>query len=342
MKENIVKFLTNSITEEELKELHKWLSNPKNQSKFENHIKDYHDLNLSTLKNNVDKAYLNVKHQIDTRKPVTRVVPFYGAKFVKYAAAILILISSGYFFLSKDILFDQKQNENVLIEPGTNKATLTLSNGSEVVLDNGTVYQDKEITGDATEIIYKPRTRNAEIVEYNYLTVPRGGQYHATLSDGTEVWLNSESQLKYPVSFVRGKVRVVSLVYGEAYFKVSKSSEHNGDAFTLKMNQQDVTVLGTEFNVKAYRDETEVLTTLVEGSVSVTNDIHEELLIPGQQSKLSETTRNFDIYPVQVAEEISWRNGKFSFTNKPLKDITKVLSRWYDVDIDIANAEMEN
>ncbi|MDO5970261.1 DUF4974 domain-containing protein [Flavivirga aquimarina] len=343
MKKYIIKYITNRITEKELEALCKWLDKPENQSEFESYIKDYHDLNLATLKNDVDRAYRNVKHKIDTEKSASKVVPFYRTKFIKYAAAILIFATSGYFFLNKNNLSDdQNKNNSVSIKPGTNKATLTLANGAKVVLDNEAVYQDEEIIGDGTEIVYKTGKNKTEIVEYNYLTIPRGGQYHAILSDGTEVWLNSDSQLKYPVSFVGGKVREVELVYGEAYFEVSKSNEHNGDAFALKTEKQNITVLGTAFNIKAYRDETEVFTTLVEGSISISNKNHKKLLSPGQQSKLSHSTGDFDIYPIEVEEEISWRNGLFSFNNKPLKDIMKVLSRWYDVDIIITNNEMKN
>jgi ferric-dicitrate binding protein FerR (iron transport regulator) len=142
------------------------------------------------------------------------------------------------------------------------------------------------------------------------------------------------------VSFIAGKPREIELVYGEAYLEVSKSYKHNGDSFILKTNEQNITVLGTVFNVKAYKDETDILTTLVEGSISVNNGISKNVLKPGQQSKLSQTKNDFKIYNVDVEEHISWRKGEFSFTNKPLKEIMKVLSRWYNVEIVIKNTKI--
>jgi ferric-dicitrate binding protein FerR (iron transport regulator) len=155
------------------------------------------------------------------------------------------------------------------------------------------------------------------------------------------VWLNSDSKLKYPVSFIKGNPREIELVYGEAYFEVSKSIKHNGDAFILKTNEQSINVLGTMFNVKAYRDENEIITTLIEGSVRVSNHINKSVLKPGQQSKLSQARNDFEISTVEIEEFVSWRKGEFSFTNKPLKEIMRVLSRWYDVDIFIKNEEMK-
>ena len=162
------------------------------------------------------------------------------------------------------------------------------------------------------------------------------------MSDGTEVWLNSETQLKYPVNFVKGQTREVELVYGEAYFDVSPSTEHGGSKFRVMNNAQEVEVLGTEFNIKAYRDDTNVYTTLVEGKVVVGNGDLEQYLTPNQQSNINLENNSIKVTVVDVDVETSWKNGIFSFKGMPLKNIMKVISRWYDVDVVFENKELES
>ena len=176
---------------------------------------------------------------------------------------------------------------------------------------------------------------------YNILTIPRGGEFFVKLSDNTKVWLNSESQLKYPVNFIEGKERAVELVYGEAYFEVSPSTEHKGTKFKVLNNNQAVEVLGTKFNVKAYLNETEIFTTLAEGKVAINSNTINKFLSPGQQSVLNLETRKIDVKAVDVKTELSWVHGSFVFHYKSLKEITKVLSRWYDVDFKFDSKSIE-
>lgn len=334
MKNIITKFLANTITEEELKLLNEWLENLDNQNEFERYILDYHDLNLTLLKNDVDKAYTNVKDIIDGTQKVSKVIPIYKRKFFKYAAAILILITSSFLFLSKNTV---AEGNTVSIKPGTDKAILTLANGSEIFLDSVTNYQDKTVVSAGKEIVYKPSESKINTVEYNYLTIPRGGQYHIVLSDDTQVWVNSESQLKYPVNFIEGKPRDVELVYGEAYFEVSPSTEHDGAKFRVINKNQTIEVLGTKFNVKAYKEESYVYTTLVEGKVSVNTKLDAKLLVPNKQSVFSLKNNDLNIQKVDVKTEIAWINGEFIFQKKALKDIAKVLTRWYNVEFEFLN-----
>lgn len=179
-------------------------------------------------------------------------------------------------------------------------------------------------------------------IVYNYLTIPRGGQFQLKLSDGTEVWLNSETQLKYPVTFIEGETRQVELVYGEAYFEVSPSTNHNGAKFKVRTLMQEVEVLGTEFNIKAYKEETNIYTTLVEGKVVIVNGFDNQYLIPNQQSNLNLKNNTITIRSVDAYSETSWKKGLFSFKSTPLKEIMKVLSRWYDVNVVFSNPEIEN
>ncbi|CDF79566.1 anti-sigma factor [Formosa agariphila KMM 3901] len=258
------------------------------------------------------------------------------------AASVALIVTLTFLFNKNNTLHNEPVIVDTKIEIGSCKAVLTLSDGSVVALDSTNTYNNKCVKGNGSEIIYGVSETENQNLEFNYLTVPRGGQYHVELSDGTDVWLNSDSQLKYPVNFIKGHPREVELVYGEAYLEVSKSTENHGTAFILKTKQQDITVLGTIFNVKAYIDEADIVTTLVEGSVAVSNSINKNILKPSEQSKLSQDKDDFEISTVEVDEFISWHKGKFSFTNKSLAEIMKVLSRWYDVDILIVNEDLEN
>ncbi|WP_299549870.1 FecR family protein [Seonamhaeicola sp.] len=301
---------------------------------------------------NKDRAWeaIEAKFGKVQNKP-KRVVKLFNRPWHKYAAAAVFvgLLATAYFF--KDNLLNSRTNhvetpsivDTNLIEPGTDKATLTLANGEQVPLEKGTAFQTSNANSNGEQIVYAAGNRKTKELTYNYLTIPRGGQFHIVLSDGTEVWLNSESQLKYPVSFIDGETRQVELVYGEAYFDVTPSSENNGSKFIVLNKSQEVEVLGTEFNIKAYRDETNIYTTLVEGKVIVANQQGvTRNLTPNYQSVLSMETAEFKITTVDVNSETSWRRGVFSFKGKPLKDVMKVISRWYDVDVVFANKELES
>ena len=330
----ILKKLNNTLSEKEDIIFSEWYNDSLLHKDFFEKVKQsYQDENLLV---DVKRGWESIEKQI---KPVLKK----KTNYLKYAIAASVLL-----LVSLTILL-KKNNVNATtsivakdIKIGTDKAILTLADGSQILLDSVNAYRDQEITSNGKDVIYNKTRNKAEKLEFNYLTIPRGGQYHVVLSDGTNIWLNSESQLKYPVHFIEGKPREVELVYGEAYLEVDKSTNHSGANFTLKTNNQNITVLGTVFNVKAYKNEDQILSTLVEGSISVSGNNFEKILTPGQQSKLTSIAKGFEVYPVEIEDEISWRNGVFSFSNKPLKDIMMVLSRWYDVDIIINNNEMKN
>ena len=267
-------------------------------------------------------------------------------QFWKYAAAAIFigLISTTYVFRNNITNTPLEVTPTIVnaIVPGTDKATLTLEDGSVVVLEKGAAFKTKNANSNGEEIVYQSAKSNASAIKYNYLTTPRGGQYFVKLSDGTQVWLNSESQLKYPIHFIEGETRKVELVYGEAYFDVSPSTNHKGVKFKVINSAQEVEVLGTEFNIKAYKDEANIYTTLVEGKVVVGNGIFKQNLIPNQQSIVDTLKDTLSVIKVDVKGEISWKDGVFSFVDKPLIDIMKVISRWYDVDIIFENKELES
>tara|TARA_B110000037_G_scaffold211038_1_gene262111 strand:+ start:1343 stop:2512 length:1170 start_codon:yes stop_codon:yes gene_type:complete len=267
-------------------------------------------------------------------------------QFWKYAAAAIFigLISTTYVFRNNITNTPLEVTPTIVnaIVPGTDKATLTLEDGSVIVLEKGATFKTKNANSNGEEIVYQSAKSNASAIKYNYLTIPRGGQYFVKLSDGTQVWLNSESQLKYPIHFIEGETRKVELVYGEAYFDVSPSTNHKGVKFKVINSAQEVEVLGTEFNIKAYKDEANIYTTLVEGKVVVGNGIFKQNLIPNQQSIVDTLNDTLSVIKVDVKGEISWKDGVFSFVDKPLIDIMKVISRWYDVDIIFENKELES
>lgn len=270
--------------------------------------------------------------------------------FMKYAAAAVFIgvLATAYFF--KDVLLNQQVQTTPAIvkqavkdlEPGTDKAVLTLANGSQVVLANGASVKTQNAKSNGEEIIYEAKKGDAAKLVYNYLTIPRGGKFVIKLSDGTEVWLNSETKLKFPVAFIEGQTRKVELVYGEAYFDVSPSTKHKGTHFKVLNNKQEIDVIGTEFNIKAYKDETSIYTTLVEGKVDVNIGNRKQRLMPNQQLSLNIATSNSLIKNIDVYNEIAWKEGVFSFENITLKDMMKVLSRWYDFDVVFKNKAIEN
>ena len=267
----------------------------------------------------------------------------------KYAAVAAILVGvlmTIYYF--KDIMFQNAVqvspsivNSNTVILPGTDKATLTLEDGSVVALEKGNSYHTQNAQSNGEEIVYKNK-EGVDKDKFNYLTIPRGGQFLLNLSDGTKVWLNSETQLKFPVNFVEGKTRSVELVYGEAYFDVSPSSKHKGAGFTVLQKNQQIHVLGTEFNLKAYSDDSNIYTTLVEGKVEMQFNNSKQNLIPSQRADFDLKTNKVKIAKVDVYNEISWKDGVFSFEEKPLYEIIKVLSRWYDFEVVFQNQNIRN
>lgn len=340
----IANYFDEKISDSETKKLIAWIEKG-NIDVFNEYV--ILNFSIEQLKvsnsNKMDLSWESIASKINDKKSI-QVIPLYKRNIFKYAAAILIFVSVGYFFLTKNSTTEDNTpiivNNN--IEIGTDKATLTLNDGSTVTLEKGKNYIANNITSNGEEIIYKTPTSSKQEIAYNYLTIPRGGQYHVKLSDGTEVWLNSESQLKYPTSFIDGEERKIELIYGEAYFIVSPSTEHKGSNFSVKSGIQEIEVLGTQFNIKAYNDENLIYTTLVEGKVSVDNTNSLEILRPNQQYVLNIASNEIQINTIDVSSEIAWVHGDFIFNKKPLKDIMKVLSRWYDVEVKFENKALED
>lgn len=248
-------------------------------------------------------------------------------KFLPYAASLIIASLIGYFY------FGQISAEAPLVlhdlEPGSTKALVTFSDGRVIELNEnqGGIVLGEHLTYQDGSLI----SQFEETIVYSELTTPKGGHYHITLSDGTKVWLNADSKLKYPSRFEGGQ-RTVEVV-GEAYFEVASSYTNTGRKipFIVKNAQQEIEVLGTQFNVMAYAEDAFVQTTLVEGSVKIRSGDKILLLNPGEQSVVegeSINKRN-----VEIDQYVGWKNNEFVFHETELNEGLKMLSRWYDFDV---------
>jgi len=264
---------------------------------------------------------------------------------VSAAAVIFILLGIGFLFYTMFIASNGGQTEiaQLVILPGKNKAVLTLADGTKVVLDdskNGEISKQNGVLitkTDSGSLAYhtvKTPTVTSNKMAYNTLYVPRGGQYKVMLPDGTKVWINSESTLYFPVTS-NGKDRQVRLK-GEAYFEVA----HNKQLpFKVLTGDQLVQVLGTHFNIKGYPEDINISTTLLRGSVEIhqLSSSHSRMLVPGQQSNVTENRNEIDISQVKTDQEVAWKNGYFLFDNQDIKSVMKTISRWYDVDVTYKN-----
>jgi hypothetical protein len=346
MQNIIVKYLSNQATVSELDELDNWIKNPENEKLFQSYIRTNYAIDYNLKKFNSDKIKLMLTNEIAKEQKVFKFKKIRKRILYGAAASLVIgLVATGFFLNSNNFTTPIEQAPiivNATIEVGTDKATLTLEDGTVVALQKGNNYQTKTTQSNGEQIVYRAENRNSSKTAYNYLTIPRGGQFHLVLSDGTKVWLNSETQLKYPVAFTDGVTRQIELVYGEAYFEVSPSTKHKGAKFKVLNQSQEVEVIGTEFNIKAYRDETNVYTTLVEGKVAVSSQGKNQILKPSEQSNLNLRNNSIAVNKVDVYNEISWKDGVFSFRKKPLGEIMKVLSRWYDIEVQFENQETKN
>lgn len=343
-----VKYFIKQASLSELDELAKWIDDPSNKEEFMKYVKINHAINLNMKKFDSDNSRKRLLQLIEREKKAQKLRIIFN--YTKYAAIILMVLGVGY-VIKNEVLENPSDTTvpkvNVPVEivdaikTGTDKAILTLEDGSNIDLEKGKTIKTKNVKSNGEELVYDSSQTGTEVA-YNYLTIPRGGQFHLKLADGTLVWLNSESQLKYPVAFMEGKTRIVELIYGEAYFEVTPSTDHKGATFKVYNPSQEVHVLGTAFNIKAYKDETNIYTTLVEGKVNISTATTSQVLEPNQQSNLNLKNNSLSINPANSIREISWVKGLFSFKGKSLEEIAKVLGRWYDVDIKFLRPELKN
>jgi transmembrane sensor len=265
---------------------------------------------------------------IETEKRSRFVTPWLK---IAAAAVVVLFISLGaYGLLNKRVRYQIALNKLHNVGPGGNKAILTLANGKQIILNNaqnGVIANQGNSSISKTgngQIIYKAQPAVEGPVAYNTISTPNGGQFQVVLPDGTKVWLNSASSLKYPTAFA-GKERDVTLT-GEAYFEVAKNKYM---PFKVQSAGQTVEVLGTHFNINAYADEPVIKTTLLEGSVKVTTGDGRlpALLHPGQQSVLSHDRPEIMVSDADTAQAVAWKNGLFDFKDADVASIMRSLGR---------------
>ncbi len=257
------------------------------------------------------------------------------------AAAVLIIAVAGisFWFQKKQPQQPIAQSKKIItpvskpITPGGNKAVLTLSDGSNIILDStlkGELAKQgsvKVIKLNTVTVAYNDTKENSKEIVYNTLSTPSGGQYQLILPDGTKVWLDASSSIRFPTAF-QGKERNVTLT-GEAYFEVAKNADM---PFKITVKDMAVEVLGTHFNVMAYEDESSMNTTLLEGSVKITKAGVNKMLVPGQQSVIN-NTGEINIINADIEEVMAWKNGLFQFNAFDIKKVMRQISRWYDVEV---------
>lgn len=337
--------LVGELSIEENTLLQEWLSIPENQEYYQKVI------DLETLKSkekfyrsiNIDAAFEKIQEKINfIEEPVISL--FNYKKIWRYAAVLLFLagIASVFFYLNKNDISSNNQEVVVKsIEPKYNHPTLVLADGTVVSLEpkkEKIVSKNGVISNVNQVLVYDAKDlKGVTSTGDNTLIVPVGGIYAVSLSDGTKVWLNSKSSLKYPVEF-SGNTRNVTLE-GEAYFEVSKNPH---SPFTVKTKSGNVTVLGTHFNISAYEEDRNFETTLAEGKVKV-SEINKEkesvTLQPGQQARVrNEALRVAEVDPSVYS---AWKDGKFYFENENLKNILTKMARWYNFNIKFEQKSLE-
>lgn len=298
-------------------------------------------------------AYLD-KHMEDVREQAPVVsMPVRRRKKVWIAAAMLALLAgtAAYFFFPgrapKAVAAMEAQSQRYKndLPPGINGAILTMDNGKRVVLDsagNGmlAVLGKTKVINRNGQITYAGEGKSAQEPVYNIMTTPKGRQYQLILADGSKVWLNAASSIRFPTAF-SGKEREVEIT-GEAYFEVAPSTVDNGEEkmpFRVHItsssggDSMDIRVLGTHFNVNAYGEEATVQTTLLEGAVKISRGNAETVLKPGQQARVGQSGPIDVINDVNTDVVMGWKNGYFSFQHTDLRTVMQQIARWYDVEI---------
>ena len=337
----IVKYLSKEANIYEIEELDRWLIKKGNIAIFNNYVQTDYYTSIFLTKYNLQTAKSRIQMRIRLIEKRNKLERF---KKLAFAASIFLLIGISLF---NQFNFNQTKMINDPIVIGTDKAVLTLENGDQVILEKGKKFQKNNINSNGIELSYSTKNRSSinfvdEKIASNFLTVPRGGQFSLNLEDGTKVLLNSDSKIKYPVKFIKGKKRQVELLYGEAFFEVSSSKNNNGSEFIVSTKSQKINVLGTKFNIKAYNEDNVITTTLVEGKVKVENGKNQILLLPNQQSKVDSKSTNIIVSDIDVFQQISWISGLFSFNDTSLENIMNTLSRWYDLEFVFKSANKKN
>lgn len=348
------KYFEKTASAEEKIELANLVSNEANREQvmqlFSAEWEKYQGDGILISSEKTDEMLQNILHPPTRSKVVEESTPVRSLltwRSVAVAASIILMVSIGSYLLffkkhSKPAEVASTNMPHDVKAPETNRAMITLANGKKILLDSltsGTLAIQGNVNVSKTtdgQIIYNGSF--TEVV-FNTLYNPRGSKVvPLTLSDGTKVWLNNESSIRYPVAFA-GNERKVEIT-GEAYFEVATLHLHSGKKMPFKVkinNSTEVEVLGTHFNINAFADEASINTTLLEGSVRVTANKNIQLLIPGQQVQVNANAIRL-IKDADVAQAVAWKNGLFSFTDANLPTVMRQLARWYGLEVQYEGA----
>ena len=331
---------TSKASPEEIEELNQWYQS----FELEPDILD----NFTTSERTLIQAdiWQNLAERKAHFHPTPKQFPLFRKSFVRAAVLLMAFATALFFYLQKPATESRlaKAAVETIIPPGADRATLTLESG--VAVDLNSIAVGEEIQENGVSIVKREDGSISYVVNetapksgpvpFNTVSTPAGGQYRISLPDGSVVWLNAASSIRYPAVFDESE-RVVYLT-GEAYFEIQKTSRASGERvpFIVATRQQEVEVLGTHFNVKAYEDESATITTLLEGKVRVVGlgrdeSRQERVLQVGESA--SWNNLEFRMLPGQAEKAVAWKNGKFIFTGENIKEIMKGLSRWYNVEV---------
>ncbi|TRZ41305.1 FecR family protein [Robertkochia solimangrovi] len=332
MEDLIQKYIDDTLSKEEEQRLRLWLSNPENRQIFDKILKEDFDLHFAINERDTGEAYLRLLKRMER-------TPFQREKksdsrlgWLKYVAVFIGIIGLGYLIKLNNPF------ETTIIPAKTESITLELEDGSIEILDETGNRQFTNAKGEvigkqeADRLTYQSGSSNDKLA-YNTLKVPFGRKFDLYLSDGTRVVLNSGSAIRYPVKFLSGDRREVTLI-GEAYFDVAKNESA---PFSVSTEELKVTVLGTEFNVTSYPEDTNVDVVLVEGSVALSafDGASRAMLEPGMKGALNKTSAENSIIVSQVNTAVytSWMTGRLIFRDMPFRNIARKLERQYNVKI---------
>lgn len=343
-KELIEKYISNTCSREELKRLFQIIETQQGREELTTILKNQWDnSNASSNEDDLELKFRSLMQNLKREAPVVSISK--KSKVSQWKARIAAAVLIGTFFTGAYLVWKPDHKNTVAktetsipgngheIAAGGNKAILTLADGSTIVLDNAkkgivsTQGGTKVLKLNNGILSYDGDSKTKTLL-FNTISTPRGGQYQLILADGTKVWLNAASSLKFPTAFA-GKERKVELL-GEAYFEVAKNA---AKPFKVEVDGMEVEVLGTHFNINSYDDEASTRTTLLEGSIQINKNNRSSLLRPGQQARLNREGEIRIIEHADVEEAIAWKEGKFQFDRADIHQVMRQISRWYDVEV---------
>ena len=327
----LIAFLSGELDEREEENVRVWLeASQENRNAYESLMKDY--LRIRWVQEDVHIREEQAKKIIfSSLKKKRNLTPYYGVA----ASIAVLLIVTLFFFIREDKQIVSEKLVTSEIKPIQSKAILVLSTGEQIQLtkstqkiqeQDGSVLKIDSVMGVQYDAL---STQRVEKPIYNKIVVPRGGEYFVTLSEGTKVWLDADSELEYPV-FFSGDFREVKLK-GNAYFCVTKK---NDKPFVVRAGEFSLKVYGTEFNVNAY-DLQNIETVLVNGSIGFKANIStpERMMAPNELAVSDSRTGQSEIHQVDIYPYIAWKNQNIVFVNERLESIMEKMARWYDVTV---------